>query len=350
MNVPQFSVVIETANLSLADLDGLQETLEALAAQSLPIENAREVLLADSGDVPEDVLGPVLERYPWVRLMRLPRGTGYEELKMAGAHAATGEVVVFADGDCFYEQGWLEAILTPFADSSVLVVGGETAIDSTGPYGLAVAIVASFPARSSSPDLYPSDRYHLNNVAFRRSVLERVPIPVRRPCYRMSGLHNAALQSAGYTIWRQPAARVRHASPNGFTHFFWRFLLAGYDGVVVPRLIAEEARSSSRPARVRSRSRDQRRRTLGLIRFWSVQGAAKLIAEIRRQPSRVLSLPLAAPIIAAAVALQAIGALAGLLAPERFLNAVPDDILSSSTCQRGPTPASLALSEPTKKL
>jgi glycosyltransferase involved in cell wall biosynthesis len=340
MTFPSFSVVIETANLSLADLDGLQETLEALAAQSLPIENAREVLLADSGDVPEDILGPVLEHYPWVRLMRLPRGTGYEELKMAGANAATGEVVVFVDGDCFYERGWLEALLTPFSDSSVLVVGGETAIDSAGPYGLAVAIVASFPASSSSPDLYPSDRYHLNNVAFRRSVLEHVPIPSRRPCYRMSGLHAAALQAAGYTIWRQPVARARHASPNGFTHFFWRFLLVGYDGVVVPRLIAEEARSSSRPGRPEgrhygSRSRDQRRRTLRLIRFWSVQSVAKLIAEIRRQPSRVLSLPLAAPIIAGAVALQGVGALAGLIAPERLLDAVPDDILSSSTCQRG---------------
>lgn len=342
MTFPSFSVVIETANLSLADLAGLQQTLEALAAQTLSIENAREVLLADSGDVPEDSLGQALKRYPWVRLMRMPRGTGYEELKMAGANASTGEVAIFVDGDCYYERDWLKALLTPFSNPSVSVVGGETAIDSAGPYGLAIAIVASFPARSSSPDLYPSDRYHLNNVAFRRSVLEHVPIPSRRPCYRMSGLHAAALLAAGYTIWRQPAARARHASPNGFTHFFWRFLLVGYDGVVVPRLIAADARSHNA-------SRDQRKRTFGLIRFWSVQGVAKLIAEIRRQPSRVLSLPLAAPIIAGAVALQAVGALAGLIAPERLLDAVPDDILSSSTCLRGQTGRTLALGEPTKK-
>jgi glycosyltransferase involved in cell wall biosynthesis len=343
MTFPSFSVVIETANLSLADLDGLQETLKALAAQSLPIEHAREVLLADSGEVPEDVLGPVLDRYPWVRLMRLPRGTGYEELKMAGANAATGEVVVFVDGDCFYDRGWLEALLTPFSDPSVLIVGGETTIDSSGPYGLAVAVVASFPARSSAPGLYPADRYHLNNVAFRRSVLEHIPIPSRRPCYRMSGLHAAALLAAGYTIWRQPAAQARHASPNGLTHFFWRFLLVGYDGVVVPRLIAAEGRSSNA-------SRDQRKRIFRLIRFWSAQGVAKLIAEIRRQPSRVLSLPVTAPIIAGAVALQGVGALAGLIAPERLLDAVPDDILSSSTCQRGQPPRPLALGEPTKKV
>jgi glycosyltransferase involved in cell wall biosynthesis len=327
MKLPSFSLVVETANLSVADLNGLHDTLESLAAQSLPPQNAREVLLMDSGDVPERVLGQVLTAYPWVRVMRLPRGTGYEELKMAGATAATGEVIVFADGDCFYERGWLEALLATFSDPSVLIVGGETAIDSSGPYGLAVAIVASFPANGCSPGLYTSDRYHLNNVAFRRSVLEQIPIPSRRPCYRMSGLHAAALLAAGYTIRRQPAARARHASPNGFSHFIWRFILVGYDGVVVPRLIAEEARSSEK-------SRDQRRRALHLLRFWAVEGAKKLVGEIRTKPSRILALPVAAPIMAAAVALQAVGAVAGLVAPQRLLDAVPDDILVSSTCQR----------------
>ena len=56
MNAPSFSVVIETANLSLADLDGLRVTLESLADQSLPIQTALDVLIMDSGDVPEDLL------------------------------------------------------------------------------------------------------------------------------------------------------------------------------------------------------------------------------------------------------------------------------------------------------
>jgi len=328
MKVPSFSLVIETANLSLADLDGLRETLESLAAQSLPVQNAEEVLIADSGDVPADVLQDTLKAYPWARVMRLPEGTGYEELKMAAARAATGDVIVFADGDCHYERGWLEALLAPYADPSVSIVGGETAIDSTGPYGLGVAIASSFPARGRSGALYTSDRYHLNNVAFRRSVLENIPIPSRRPCYRMSGLHAARLLAAGHTIVRQPGARALHASPNGASHFFWRFLLMGFDGVVVPRLISEELPPVKR-------SRDQRRRTFNLVRFWAVQSKNKLVDEIRRKPSRLLSLPLAAPVFAGAVALQTAGAVAGLLAPERLLDAVPDDALRGSTCQTG---------------
>jgi glycosyltransferase involved in cell wall biosynthesis len=326
MKVPSFSVVVETANLSLADLDGLRETLASLAAQSLPIQGANEVLLADSGDVPEETLQRSLTAFPWVRRMRLPDGTGYEELKMAGARASTGDVVVFADGDCLYPHGWLEALLSPFSDPAVFIVGGETTIEASGAYGLAVAIASSFPARSSAPGLYVSDRYHLNNVAFRRSVLEHVPIPSRRPCYRMSGLHAAGLLAAGYTILRQPAARAGHAAPNGLTHFIWRFILMGFDGVVVPRLIAAEGRSAG------SRG-GQWARTVALMRFWATQAAAKLRDAVRASPSRVISLPLAAPILAGAVLLQAFGALAGLVAPRRLLAAVPGEILSSSTCE-----------------
>jgi glycosyltransferase involved in cell wall biosynthesis len=329
--LPTFSVVIETANLSLADLEGLQDTLASLSHQTVPLYSASEVLIADSGDVPADVLRVALERYPWARVMRLPQGTGYEELKMAGAAATTGDIVVFADGDCLYEPQWLEALLSLFSDSSVAIVGGETAIDASGPYGLGVALAASFPARTSGGP-YKSDRYHLNNVAFRRTVLNAVPIPSRLPCYRMSGLHAARLAHAGYRILRQPSARAQHAAPNGGSHFFWRFLLMGYDGVVVPQLIARESPASTR-------GRMQRRRTFALMRFWARQAVAKLVGEIRRDPSRLLSLPLAVPVFAGAVFLQAAGAIGGLLAPGRLLAAVPAELLRGSTCQPGPITA-----------
>jgi glycosyltransferase involved in cell wall biosynthesis len=330
MSVPSFSVIIETANLSLADLGGLRETLESLAAQSYPLTNAREVLIADSGDCPPELLKDMLKAFPWARAMGLPEGTGYEELKMAGAKASTGEVIVFADGDCFYVPGWLESLLTPFADPSVSIVGGATEIDSSGPYGLGVAIAFSFPSRGTG--LYTSDRYHLNNVAFRRTVLEAVPIPARRPCYRMNAIHAARLLAAGYTILRQPAGLAIHAAPNGLSHFVWRFLLMGLDGVVVPRLIAEEL-----PAAARSGAT---RRPLKLLRYWVSHAAAKVADEVSRKPSRILTLPFAAPVFASAVALQAAGAVAGLVAPDRLLDAVPDDILRSSTCQ--PSRASAA--------
>jgi glycosyltransferase involved in cell wall biosynthesis len=328
MTLPTFSVAIETANLSVADLGGLRVTLEALAAQTVPITQAEEVLLTDSGDVPKDVLAELLSEFPWVRALRLPLGTGYEELKGAAVDTATSNVIVYADGDCYYEPTWLEALLEPFGDPSVDIVGGETNIDSSGPYGLAVAVTFSFTA-STKAGVYKSERYHFNNVAFRRSVLQRIPVPTRRPCYRMVGLHAAALKAAGYVIWRQPRAYARHAPPNGFNHFVWRFLLFGHDGVVVPRLVAADARLSGRPRR-------RGRHTLALAWQSISQSAKKLTAELSRKPSRVVELVVVAPIVAAALTLQAAGAVGGLVASRQLLEAMPEEILRASTCDPGP--------------
>jgi glycosyltransferase involved in cell wall biosynthesis len=332
MTLPTFSIVIETANLSMAELDGLMGTLESMAAQSVPIQSAAEVLLVDTGDVPEDVMQRLLKDYPWVRLMRLPATVGYEELKMAGADASTGDVVIFADGDCYYEPQWLDAMLTPFADASVDVVGGATEIDPSGPFGLGSAIAFSFPARSPSAGAYKTDKYHLNNVAFRRSLLQRFPIPSRRPCYRMAALHAAILRGSGYTIWRQPAAGARHAAPNGFSHFMWRFLMFGHDGIVVPRLVAAEGLALALPP-------EPSQRTLNLLKRWVAQSTAKLAAELRRRPLRIVSLPLVLGVVVAAAGFQAVGALAGLVASKRLLEAMPKDMLRASTCQ----PDALAL-------
>jgi glycosyltransferase involved in cell wall biosynthesis len=328
MTIPSFSVVIETANLSLAELDGLKGTLESLQAQTLPIACARQVLICDSGDVPEPELQAMLAAYPWATAIRLPTRTGYEELKIAGVKQSTADVVVFADGDCYYEPTWLELLLKPFADPPVSIVGGETNIDASTAYGLAMAIVFSFPGRGDTADLHQANRYHLNNVAFRRSVLLQHPIPTRRPCYRMSGLHAAALLRAGHVIWREPKARARHAAPNGFEHYVWRFLLQGHDGVAVPKLIAAEASGAPQTSGPNI--------TAGfLARRWVKESTRKLTRELRRKPSRLISLPVVLPIVAGAVFLQALGAVGGMVASRRLLESVPDDILRSSTCQPG---------------
>jgi glycosyltransferase involved in cell wall biosynthesis len=326
MKLPSFSVVIETANLSMADIDDLRGTLESMAAQTVAVQDAAEVFLVDTGDVPEDALQKILGTYPWLRVMKLPQTMGYEELKMAGANAATGEVVVFADGDCYYEPQWLEAMLTPFTDPSVQVVGGATAIDSSTAYGFGAGVAFSFTPLESSTKPYETNKFHLNNVAYRRALLQKIPIPSRRPCYRMGALHAALLRSAGYAIWRQPTARARHTPPNGFRHFMWRFLLFGHDGIVVPKLIAAEARALNVQP-------EPSQRTVKLLWRWISQSTVKLVAEIGRRPSRVVSLPVVLPVIAAAGAFQAIGAIGGIVASRRLLAAMPEDMRRSSTCQ-----------------
>jgi hypothetical protein len=108
----------------------------------------------------------------------------------------------------------------------------------------------------------------------------------------------------------------------------WRFLLFGHDGIVVPRVIAAEARARGIP-------RENSQKTVKLLRRWIRQSSAKLVKELRRRPSRVLSLPVVLAVVAAAAAFQATGAVAGLVASQWLLRAMPEDMLRASTCEPG---------------
>ena len=174
-----------------------------------------------------------------------PPATGYYKAKMLGAQLATGEIVVYADSDCVYEPHWLENILTAFSQNEpIQIVAGETTTAGTGAYGTAMALVYIFPQFSGKTELTQTHQYFLNNVAFRRSLLLAHPIPVELPLYRGNCVvHGEALRQAGEIIWLNPNARATHAPPDGFAHFFWRFLLIGHDYYWQQQLIGQENKS-----------------------------------------------------------------------------------------------------------
>jgi glycosyltransferase involved in cell wall biosynthesis len=206
-------------------------SLSSLEAQNPSPCEANEVLLIESGDIPEDLLDRLCQQYPWIKVCRAPAGTEYYQAKMLGAKLATGEIIVYYDSDCIYESDWMQKILAPFSQSSdIQVVAGETTTNGVGIYGTAMALGYIFPQYSGGKELTPGKSYFLNNVAFRRSFLLQHPIPTNLPLYRGNcAIHAHELVKSGITIWQQPTARVLHAPPNGLDHFFWRFLLIGHD-------------------------------------------------------------------------------------------------------------------------
>ncbi|HTL87926.1 MAG TPA: glycosyltransferase family 2 protein [Leptolyngbya sp.] len=226
-----FSIVLETENLATADFAGLIRSLSSLANQDpSPIE-ACEVLLIESGDIPEELLMRLTQQYRWIKVCSAPSETEYYQSKMLGAKLATGEIVVYYDSDCVYESGWLKKMLTPFTESAeIQIVAGETTTSGVGIYGTAMALGYIFPQYSGRTKLTPGTHYFLNNVAFRRSFLLAHPIPTDLPLYRGNcAVHAHQLVQSGTIIWQQPQARALHAPPNGLAHFFWRFLLIGHD-------------------------------------------------------------------------------------------------------------------------
>jgi glycosyltransferase involved in cell wall biosynthesis len=217
-SLPSFSIVVETENLATADLAELLAAIDCLAQQDPPPSQANEVLIIDSGDIPDTVKQQLSQRYPWLILCPAPPEMTYYAAKMLGADRCSGEIVVYYDSDCLYEPHWLRTMLNSFQDTSVQVVAGETRTRGIGVYGTAMALAYIFP------------QYSGHNVAFRRLFLLAHPIPSKLPLYRGNCvIHAKQLTRLGVTIWRQPKARATHAPPNGLSHFIWRFLLIGYD-------------------------------------------------------------------------------------------------------------------------
>ncbi len=234
-----FSIILETENLETADIKGLVNSIDSLAAQTPSPDRANEVLLIDSGDTPIELLTQLQKTYHWLTVKQAPDSTQYYESKMLGALCSTGDIVVYYDSDCIYDRHWLESLLASFENPEIQVVSGETTTNGIGIYGTAMALCYIFPQYSGRTDLFPVSQYFLNNVAFRRSFLLENPIPVGLPFYRGNCvIHAQSLLAAGHRIWRQPKARSLHAPPNGFRHFWTRFLLIGYDLYWQKRLLA----------------------------------------------------------------------------------------------------------------
>ncbi len=314
MLFPSFSIVLETENLATADLAGLWRSLDSLAAQDPAPSSANEVVLIDSGDIPDRVRSPLVSQYPWLTIVPAPTGITYYAAKMLGAQRVTGEIVVYADADCIYAPQWLRSLLSAFYDPQIQVVAGETCTRGIGIYGTAMALAYIFPPYSAikpgQTGLRRSSQYYLNNVAFRREFLLAQPLPTQLPLYRGNCvIHAKQLQRDGVRIWRQPLARATHAPPHGFDHFYWRFLLIGYDYYWQQRILAElklTAQHLGPNLELPGRDRDPDPATAG----W--RGKLQVLDDrvgqlIRANPWHLLFLPLGMPIVLVAVLLIGCG-------------------------------------------
>lgn len=317
-DVPTFSLVMETENLSVAELDVLRLCLDSLGKQDLSPAHANEVLLIESGDAPAELLQQLQASYPWLSVMRAPADIDYYDAKMNGVRQVTGDVVVFCDSDPVYAPDWLRQLLTPFAqDANVQAVAGETTVAVDGPYSLAMLLVWTFPPYTHRTELYPAAHYYANNVAFRRDFLLRNPIPTNLPIFRGNcAVHATNIRRKGTTIWRQPRAHAVHPLPQGYGQFFWRLFLNGHDAPMRNRLLSDV------PLTQRGLSALGRDLAAGLhasVEFLS-RPLRRLPATVRDNPRRLLYLPFALPIVLAADAAFLAGAASAFVRSESARN------------------------------
>jgi len=232
------SLILETHNLEGGHGDvaaGLQRVLARIAAQtvrSFELVITHRGLSADARETCERVLP--------IRWLELGEEVSYYEAKNRGFDVATGDIVAFADADCWPDLDWLEALLAPFRDEQVRVVAGRTTYrrDLLG------------TAASTIDFMYFEDgaghtrNFYANNVAFRREVFAAHRFGEHAMYRGHCVVLGFELFEAGVPIVFAPTARTIHRFPDSASELFQLRLLRGRDTYEVsPRLVESVTRA-----------------------------------------------------------------------------------------------------------
>jgi Glycosyl transferase family 2 len=222
LNLTDISIVVETINYQEGSgIALLRRAIDAALTLGSSAEK-NEVLLVDVvGDLAVNNL--VADSFPRVRRIDA-LGMGYDAAKSKAVEQAKGDYVVFLDGDCLPEPGWLERLVGPLRNGACSA-GGFSRYH--GGFVASVLSIMDFgfllPRAPRQLGCYAS-----NNVAFQKQAYLDHPIadgPLRCKCYS----HARALAHAGRPVLFAPTAVVKHALPPTIRER----LRQGYDAVAV---------------------------------------------------------------------------------------------------------------------
>ncbi len=203
--VPEFSIVIESYTLAEGgDLDRFRRALRTALSMLATTTKRGEVMVVDVTDG-HSLAALLKDEFPEIRRVSAA-GLGYDAAKMELAlQESCANYLLFLDGDCIAQSGWLENMLNEL-DSGTGAVGGYTLYD--GGFFAKIMSVMDFGF------FYPVSRrplkcYASNNCAFSRATLLTQPVPrgnLRCNCYH----HAQCLLRCDTPIYLIPSAKVLH--------------------------------------------------------------------------------------------------------------------------------------------
>jgi GT2 family glycosyltransferase len=207
-----------TIVVASAHLPTVGEAVRAILAQD-EADRIDAVLVA--GD---DVHGVVPDDPKVARLDELPAGPACRAYN-AGVARARSPFVAFVDGDCLPLPDWLGRILARHAEGWDAVAGGVV-IPPGGFWATAYNYAGFHDYLATRPsgarNVLPS-----MNLSFRRSVAEAIG-PVREDIPRLYDFDwTLRMRSAGFRLYFDAAARVRHYPCGVNPRILWRTWYAG---------------------------------------------------------------------------------------------------------------------------
>ncbi len=313
------SLVLETHNLEGGDGDiagGLTRVLGRLATQSYPLSRLADFVITHRGvDAAGRARCEAIAGVP-IRWLELPDDVGYYEAKNRGFDVARGDVVVFADADCWPDPDWLEALLSPFADRSVRAVAGRTTY-RRDLLGTAASTIDFMYFPSPHGPGYTRN-FYANNVAFRRDVFDTRRFGEHEMYRGHCAVLGIDLHNAKIPIVFAPAARTIHRFPDSLRELVKLRLMRGRDTYELTPVLGRSLSSSLTLPRV---GPVVPLAVLGIRFGFSLRSINRQQMPVARGLKKVV----VAGAVAAISAVDAVGALAGGL---RLMDAKPEAALS----------------------
>ncbi|WP_460274953.1 glycosyltransferase [Celeribacter sp. ULVN23_4] len=242
MSFQDVAVIVEWENALLAELARPKEMLRRLQAQAVPFaqrEGCRfHLVIAYNPEdvdvaVPQGAVAECIDAESWPGTVSFLNAGDrhYYALKNHAVAQRSEDMILFVDSDVIPEEGWLEALLTPFHDPQVQVVGGNTYMDVSDAAGQAFSLFWFFKPQRDLPDLADRRTFFANNLAIRKATFDAHPFPeagaYRGQCNEMA----RALSRDGIAIKSAGKAWMSHPAPNGMGHFLNRAAAKGFDNV-----------------------------------------------------------------------------------------------------------------------
>jgi len=156
-------------------------------------------------------------------------GLTYYKLKNFGVARSKTDLTVMLDSDAAPQPGWLENLLKPFADPSIMVVGGFTVLGYNDLLSKTMALSWIFDLPDERKHTVTRPKVHVNNCAVRTDFFKKNPFPDLPIFKKQCGFWLRDFAARGHRYVRTADAMTIHAPHPGLKFLVWRAWTAGSD-------------------------------------------------------------------------------------------------------------------------
>ncbi|UCF94170.1 MAG: glycosyltransferase [Desulfobacterales bacterium] len=228
------SVIIASYNSSKT----ITACLEALRQQATSYPY--EIVVADSSD--DHTAKIIGEKFPEVKLIRLPARTYPGPARNAAVQGSKGEILAFLDTDCTVPSDWL-ACIGRAHQSGHQIVGGAVLNGTRHSYVGTAEHIIEFSEYSEWQKARSLRMIPTCNLSIRREIFDKAgrfeSVDTGKMLFKSEDLllcHR--IRKHGYSIYYNPRIKVYHHNRTSLRRFLKNQLALGFSSAVVRRLVA----------------------------------------------------------------------------------------------------------------